>query len=921
MRSFLVRLAIAVAVAGALALAVHYLIGAGRETVRLRVWGREVELLEPFWLYLLAGIPYLWLVRGESLTDLSIAQQILSVTVRSAIVAGIALALARPTTLSEDRKIATVFLVDVSSSVSDAQLLAAQDYVDAAWAARGRDDLVEVVAFARRPVRLPAPADGRAPRIHRAAVAGAATFGSPAPGGGTPDSGPDVLAATDIQAALQLAYGLFPPGYLPRAVILSDGNQTDGDLLAEAYKARDFGVKISYQTFPAGAPREIRVVALHLPEEVKVGAPFDVVVEIWSTHEEEVTVTLRQDDFPNGLEPQKTVKLTEGINRVPFKTEAKLAGFSTYKAAIRGARHDTEAANNETVASVAVKGRPRVLYVEGEHDRNPLVASYLRKALDRENIDVEVRGPRGVPSSPKELERFDLVLVSDVPSTFLGLAQMQALETYVRDFGGGFVMSGGQDSFGSGGYQGTRIEKILPVRFDSEKDIEQPQIAIVLVIDRSGSMSGEKIEMAKESARATAEVLDPADLIGVIAFDNQPTTIVRLQKASNRLRISTDIARLQPGGGTNILPALQEAYNVLAPATAKIKHVILLSDGQAARDGIAEICDEMRHNRITVSAVGIGDADRDLLQTVAEHGEGRLYMAADAAELPKIFVKETNEIQKSSLVEDAIVAHVAKRVEMIEGTGIESAPHLLGYVSTKPKPLSEVILVSDRGEPLLARWRVGLGQVVAWTSDVKNRWAQKWVTWPGYPRFWAQIVRSTMRHRQHESYDLAAQVVDGRARVVVDAVDHGDRFVNDLDTVLEVIDPRDSKVKRTVPMEQTAPGRYEADFPVDRYGTFLLRAVHRRGGAVVAESVGSVALPYPAEYLRSTPDEEPLRQAAVVTGGREKPSPAALFDPGDERIRHHRDLWPYVLLVVAGIFVVDVYLRRVRIFGYNTLKF
>lgn len=568
---------------------------------------------------------------------------------------------------------------------------------------------------------------------------------------------------------------------------------------------------------------------------------------------------------------------------------------------------------------MAVKGRPRVLYIEGEYERMPLAASYLKRALDRENIDVDVRGPRGVPTSSKELARYDLLLLSDVPSMFLGLGQAQAIESYVRDLGGGFIMAGGEDSFGSGGYQGTRIERILPVRFDGEKELRQPQVALALVIDRSGSMSGEKIEMAKESARATAEVLDPQDLISVVAFDNQPTAIVRLQKASNRMRIAADIARLQPGGGTNILPALQEAFNVLAPANAKVKHVILLSDGQAAYEGIAEVCDEMRASRITVSAVGVGDADRNLLALVAEHGEGRMYMAENASELPKIFMKETQEVQKSSLVEETVTVHVVKRVEMIEGTSVESAPALRGYVSTKPKPLSEVILVSDRAEPLLARWRVGLGSVVAWTSDVKNRWAADWLTWPGFPKFWAQVIRTTMRHKQHESYDLGASVVDGLARVVVDAVSADDRFVNDLETTLEVIDPRDSKVTRALPMAQSAAGRYEAEFPVDRYGTFLLRAVHSRDGHTVAESVGAVALPYPTEYLRSTPNEQLLAQVALVTGGQNRPAPDKLFQPLGDSIRFRKDLWPHVLLGVAVLFLIDVYLRRVRFFGYRAL--
>jgi len=211
--------------------------------------------------------------------------------------------------------------------------------------------------------------------------------------------------------------------------------------------------------------------------------------------------------------------------------------------------------------------------------------------------------------------------------------------------------------------------------------------------------------------------------------------------------------------------------------------------------------------------------------------------------------------------------------------------------------------------------------VVAWTKSNNNRWASEWLTWPGYSKLWAQIVRSTMRHKEHEAYDLRAEVVDGRARVAVDAIDRDDRFVNGLDTTLEVIDPRDSKVKRSLPMDQTAAGRYEADLPIDRYGTFVLKAVHRREGRTVAESLGAVSLPYPAEYLRSTPDPEPLRQIGVVTGGAASPEPADVIKTAGENIRYHRDLWPMVLLAVACAFMLDLYLRRLRLFGYRPMKF
>ena len=895
----LLRVAAALVASGLLALAIHLLVAPEEGGVSVTWGGRPVVFLTPVWFYLAAVVPFFFLVTAFSLTDVSRAQQILGAGVRSMLVVGLAVALARPAWTTRDDKVATVVLVDVSDSVTDAQLEEARRYLKTFQDARREQDRLYVVSFAERP-RVVRTDRGEELARHEGEGAG-----------------------TNLQAAMQLAYGLYPDGHLPRMVLVTDGNQTAGDVLVESYRAAELGVKVSWRAFEPERRPEVQILGLSLPDEVKVGQPFQVTAQVWSTHDQEITLALSQDEFPNGREPRKTVKLEAGRKtKVTFTSEAKRAGHTTYKLAVARSEKDTEAANNAAVMTAPVKGRPRVLYVEGGVMRSPGVAAHLERALEHENIDVEVRGPRGLPSTAKELEVFDLVLVSDVPAHFMGLGQMAALEGYVRDLGGGLIMAGGEDSFGSGGYQGTRVEKIMPVRFDSEKTREQPAVALAIVMDRSGSMSGQKLDAAKESARATVEVLSPSDLIGVIVFDNQATTLVRMQRASNRLRISSDISRLMAGGGTNILPGLQEAHHMLQSANAKVKHVILLSDGQAPYEGITDVVQEMRSNRITVSAVGIGDADRNLLQIIADNGDGRLYMTDDLSALPRIFMKETTEAQKSALVEDVVRVVVTKAVEMIEGTGVASAPPLHGYVATKPKPTSEVVLAaSTTGDPILARWRLGTGTSVAWTSDVKNRWSVDWIRWGGYPKFWAQVVRTSMRRKVYDSYDLTARVHDGRAQVVVDAVDVDDKFVNELDTTLEIIDPASSKTVRSMPMVQNAAGRYTADFAVDRYGSYLLKAVHKRDGRVVAESMGAAALPYPLEYFHTEPDDSALRHAALVTGGVDQAEPARVYDPAGQSMEYTEDLWPWVLLFVACLMVLDIYLKRVRLFGYRTIEF
>ncbi|MBK9070506.1 MAG: VWA domain-containing protein [Myxococcales bacterium] len=411
-----------------------------------------------------------------------------------------------------------------------------------------------------------------------------------------------------------------------------------------------------------------------------------------------------------------------------------------------------------------------------------------------------------------------------------------------------------------------------------------------------------------------------------MAFDTQAKVFVRPQRASNRMRIASEIATLRAGGGTNIYPGLRDAFELLQNINAKVKHVILLSDGQAPTDGLADLVRDMRASRITVSAVGVAGASRSLLQMIVDAGDGRLYMVEDIGSLPRIFMKETTEVQKSQLVEDLVAVRVAKRVEAIEGTGVEAAPPLRGYVTTKPKPTAEVILVSDLGEPILARWRHGTGTSVAWTSDVKNRWGSEWIKWSNYPKFWAQVVRSTMRRKTYDSYDLSVQVAGGVAHVTVDAIDASEQFVNELDTELTVIDPATGKALLVLPMQQTAAGRYGASFGAGAhlrdYGSFLLKATHKRGGSIVAESLGSLALPYPPEFETTAVQQELLASVSSITAGRPRAAASDALRSAGGRITYTQDVWGYFLIAAAALFLLDLYAKRVRLFSaYRTLGF
>ncbi|HXX65944.1 MAG TPA: VWA domain-containing protein [Polyangiaceae bacterium] len=860
--------------------------------------GIQYELLAPRMLGIALLAPYFVLVVGRSLADLPATQRAISVLLRIAFVFALALALARVARTATTQKVCTVYLVDVSDSISDAALDDARGEIRGAFEAKPKDDLVRVVTFAKRPRVV--PIGSSAPVIER--------------------HGPGLGAATDIASALQLAYGLFPEGYLRHAVVLSDGVQTDGDLLAEANRAKRFGVRLFAVPTKRPVPGEVAVRDLRIPDKVHEQETFDIHADVFSSVPQRVTLTLKQGDLVNGLEGIKVVDLEAGDNDVSFKSRAAVPGEVTYSLEASDATQDHFRENNRATAVAAVIGMPVVLYVDG----NPAHASYLAAAMSAQQLNVDTFDP--LPTSLREAERYDFIVLSDMPAERVSLAQQETIEQYVRDLGGGFLFAGGENGYGLGGWSHTTIERILPVRMDAEKRRDEPEVAMALVIDRSGSMTGLPLEMAKQAAKATADVLAADDLLEVIAFDSQPTRIVRMTAAKQRARIQSDIARIQAGGGTEIFPALDAAYQALSTTRAKRKHVVLLTDGQAPQNGIRDLVQAMSAEEITVTTVGLGGGvDEALLRSISETGGGRFYKVSDPQSLPRIFTRETEMVSRSAAVEEYFQPRVVAPADFLRGVDLAAAPFLHGYVATKLKPApAQEILESELGEPILARWHVGLGSAIAWTSDVKNLWAFEWTRWPQWGPFWGQLVREHMRQKKRQVFDMKAEIdpATGNVRAALDAIGADDRFQNGLTGWLVISGQQSGGETHKVPMRQTAPGRYEANFPIDHFGSFLLHASldeaieDASGNAktmTVAESFGHVTNPYPREYLAISPDVATLDHAVRATGGWLDPSTPAVFDPDGEAIPYHEDIWPRFVASAIVLFLLDLFVRRVRL--------
>jgi Ca-activated chloride channel family protein len=884
--------------------------------------GITYELLDPRMLGVALIAPWFVLMLGWTLADLPWQQRFLSALLRITFVSALAIALARPVRSAETDKITTVFMIDVSSSVSDESIADAQARVDEAFEKKRKDDVVRVITFARSPHLLAnvltkeGDEEGteKPPTVARHEAPPDAT---PGPDGKVEDPG----AGSNLQAALQYAYGLYGPGFLRRAVLISDGLQTDGDILAEANRAAEHGVKLHTIPYTKPVPPEVAVRELKLPDRVKVGETFTVKADVYASRDAKVKAQLKQGETLNGLEPLKEVELKAGSNLVEFQSVVRVAGEVTYALDLQIPKdQDRFPDNNRFSATIDVPGRPQVLYVEGA----PRYAGPLSQALTAQQFDVDIRPASGFPGSIKELERFDFVVLSDVAAESVSLTSQQLIEQYVRDLGGGFLFAGGENGYGLGGWYNTTISRILPVHLETEKRREMPSVAMILVIDRSGSMTGLPLEMAKKAAAASAEVLSSDDVVEVIAFDGQPYRYVKMQPARNRSRIKNQISRIQPGGGTEIFPALDAAYNDMTVTDARKKHVILLTDGRAPTSGIRDLVTAMIADSITVTTVGLGgDVDEQLLKMIADVGGGRYHSVPDPQSLPRIFTKETEMISRAAAVEEWFPVVQTGYASFLKKIDVRTSPYLHGYVSTKMKaaPATELLASEDTEEPILARWRVGTGWSLAWTSDVKSRWALEWIGWPGWEKFWGQLVREHMRDKYRRELDMRSEIVGGELVATIDAFTLEEKFDNDMVSKLTVKGPEPGGETRSVPMRQIAPGRYEARVPMDKYGSFLLHAEHAReeeNGNLkpVAVSSGHVSNPYPREYAEFKTDTQTLERAALATKGQYRPEDLAVaFDPEGEKITSYEDLWMRLVMASIAVFIVDLFLRRVRLFN------
>ena len=435
----------------------------------------------------------------------------------------------------------------------------------------------------------------------------------------------------------------------------------------------------------------------------------------------------------------------------------------------------------------------------------------------------------------------------------------------------------------------------------------------MLVIDKSGSMSGVKIQLAKRAALATADAINPRDRIGIIGFDGESRVILELTAAADRGTIASQIAGLEAGGGTFLYPALQDAHARLLETNARRKHVIVLSDGQTQGFGYEELVQDMGADGITLSSVGIGEgADMNLMEAIATAGGGRSYFTSDFYSIPQIFTREALRASKSMLVERLVEPQVVGDDACLRDIDTDELPLLTGYVATTPKPAANLILASDTGDPLLAKWRYGLGRTVAFTSDTKPRWAEDWIEWPEFAKFWSQVIRSVTGEDLANEVDIECSHSprDSGVALTADVRDAGGNFVTDITLELAAVDSNGRK--NSLEVQRIGPGLFEARLSEIKFGQDQQFVWQVGGGGEEAK-----AKPYGFVYSFSPEfrtlgiNDRILEQIRRRTSGRTMSVGDSQLVTADTAAREWLELWPYLLVTALVLVPFDILCRRI----------
>jgi Ca-activated chloride channel homolog len=802
--------------------------------------------------------------------------------------------------LPNDR-LSLIAVVDVSESIDSEGRRWEQRYLDQVAASLAPGDELGVVEFGKGAKVIRPPGVPAAAPIEPTTVSG---------------------TATDIGQGLETAMALFAPEAEHRLLLLSDGNETRGNSLAKLAQAQRAAAAIYAAVPPRAGGADVALEKLVVAPLVAEASAFPVRVILRNpARARPATLSLFVDGAQQGAVP---LTLQPGLNGVEIPYRLKEPGSHRLRAQVAVAG-DAIPGNNYREVTVMVGGKSRALLVTSRP------RSSLAGVLERKDISVTTMAPSEFPSQVEDLVGYHCVIFEDVTATGFTARRLEALERYVKDFGGAFIVAAGERSYGDPGFKKTPVERLLPVTLEPRRPprAEREPLALFILIDHSNSMgyhihnrmerseTESKMAYARRAAMAVVKQLKDTDLVGLIAFDSEPFVVSPLEPLKeDRALLEEDIPRLQPGGGTDFYDALDMARAQLVASRINTKHIMLLTDGDTNR-GAADhypLIAALAKADISVTTIRIGDdtVNLSLLHDISSRTGGQFYHVENVETLPELLLKDTTQaVAQAPRGVEHFAPRIADPSQVLHGIPANDFPDLTGYAYARAKPGADLLLyllARDKKDPLLGVWQYGLGRVAAFTASLDDD-AETWIGWDGFGKLWSQLVHWAVREQTPWDYALDVERVDGQTTLHVHSFDDGD------DGVLmgRLFPSPEHPVD--VALVPRAPRDFAARLPSLPGGRYPLTITKRSGNREVNQRTQIVAVPDrdeepQEEFAASQPNLALLERLAAATGGAVDAPLRTVVGrrPGTRRVGQPLD-WLLVPLAML-LFLADVGVRR-----------
>ncbi len=855
----------------------------------------------PEWLWLLLLIPVLAVISRRSLAGLERPRRILAVILRSLVIAALAVALARVEIVRRNDRVAVLFVLDRSRSIPDDLREASQQYIRQVAASAERDDRVGVIS-----------ADGQADVDMIPSRGGVEVFGF------SMAQEPD---RTNLAAGLRMAIASFPEGFARRVVLLSDGNENAGNLAEEIEIAAANRIAVDVVPLQYRRDAEILFDRLVVPSQAGRDTTIPVRMILKSRRPTRAKLTLYHNDVEVPLS-DPIIELAGGMqpNRFDIPIELPSGGVHRFDARVAPLvpTDDAIAENNRATAFTFVDDQGRVLIVTRPNasDDQPLY-----EALRREKIDAEIRGVDEVHLDLLKLQEYGVTVLANISADTFTREQHEALASYVRDFGGGLIMTGGDESFGAGGWIGSPVEEVSPVSFEVKHKKIMPRGALVIIMHSCeiprGNYWGEQV------ALASVDTISSLDYLGVLCYSfgvGGPNWDVPLAPATDKASIKRKMRQMQIGDMPDFDSTMRIAVDgLMGLPDVSQRHMVIISDGDPSPPS-STVIQRMVDNQITCSTVGIGYGSHVLeqpLRDIARQTNGRFYAVKNPKQLPQIFVKEAKVVRRPLIDDQPFSPQLLPGFsQATQGIAPQEMPQLGGLVMTQAKPDCIMPVFrrgSDGDDPVLAHWHYEMGRMAVFTSGWWPKWGGNWVGWEKFGRFWAQLVRLVARQEASADFDVLTRLEGNRGYVVVEALNRDASFLNFLSIGGRLLTP--GMEQKPLYLSQTGPGRYEASFDVNEHGNYLVNLQYNTPDRERGMIRTGLSLPYSPEFRELGTNLSLLYKAAERTGGRVfadlEPRTEELFSRNLPPVVSRQPVWRWVVQwILLPLFLLDVAGRR-----------